>query len=207
MILLAIAGGIAGSSLSIGGLLVTIALALGFVAFFALGGTAVTRARPGILQAPRFADSPLMPGVLICLGLAALAAQVGLAAIIGALLAGMIVAETKEQHPVEEEVAPLYALFPPFFFAYIGLQVDLGALADGETLLLVAAVTVLAVVTKFAGAWVGARSLGSREARSLPWAWSRAGRSGSSWPASARRPAWWTTSCSRSWSRCRSSRR
>jgi Kef-type K+ transport system membrane component KefB len=164
MILLAVAGGIAGSSLSAGGVLLTAGLAVGFVAFFALGGTAVVRRRPGILQAPRFAESPLLPGVLLCLGLAALATELGLAAIIGALLAGMIVAETKEQHPVEEEVAPLYAFFPPFFFAYIGLQVDLGALADGGTLALLALVTAVAVITKFAGAWLGARELGSREA-------------------------------------------
>ena len=78
-----------------------------------------------MLQAPRFSESPLLPAVLLCLGLAALAAEMGLAAIIGAFLAGMIVAETKEQHPIEDEVAPLYAFFPPFFFALVGIQLDL----------------------------------------------------------------------------------
>ena len=38
----------------------------------------------------------------------------------------MMVAETKEQHPIEDEVAPLYAFFPPFFFAFIGIELDLG---------------------------------------------------------------------------------
>ena len=74
--------------------------------------------------------------MIICLGLAAFAAQIGLAAIIGAFLAGMMVAETKEQHPIEEEIAPLYAFFPPFFFVFIGTAVDLGALADADALLL-----------------------------------------------------------------------
>jgi hypothetical protein len=27
----------------------------------------------------------------------------------------MMVAESKEQHPIEDEAAPLYAFFPPFF--------------------------------------------------------------------------------------------
>jgi Kef-type K+ transport system membrane component KefB len=76
----------------------------------------------------------------------------------------MIVAETREQHPIEQEVEPLYALFPPFFFAFIGLEVDLDAFTDGGTLLLLAATVVLAALTKFAGAWLGARSLGRREA-------------------------------------------
>jgi len=74
------------------------------------------------------------------------------------------VAETKEHDPIEDEVAPLYAFFPPFFFAFIGTEVDLGALADPGTLLLLAGLTTLATVTKFAGAWLGARSLGGRDA-------------------------------------------
>ena len=79
------------------------------------------RRMPQLLHAPRFAESPLLPAVILCLGIAAIAAKIGLAAVIGAFLAGMIVAETKEQHPIEDEIAPLYAFFPPFFFASIGL--------------------------------------------------------------------------------------
>ena len=145
-------------------LAVSAVLAVAFVAFFALGGTSFMQRRPGILKAPRFSESPLLPAVLICLGLAALSSQIGLAAIIGAFLAGMMVAETKEQHPIEKEVAPLYAFFPPFFFAFIGLQLDLDAYVSLETLGLLAAVTVVAVLTKFVGSWVGALRLGRREA-------------------------------------------
>jgi Kef-type K+ transport system membrane component KefB len=165
MLILAVAAGVAAGDANVGGIILVVALAVGFVAFFALGGTALTRRWPGMLKAPRFSESPLLPAVIVCLGLAALAAEIGLAAIIGAFLAGMIVAETREQHPVEHEVAPLYALFPPFFFVYIGMQIDLGALARPGTLLLVGGVTALAAVTKFVGAWLGARSLGPAEAR------------------------------------------
>ena len=165
MILLAVAVGIAAEGgVDAVGILVVVALALGFVGFFAFGGAKLMSSRPQILHAPRFSESPLLPAVIICLGLAALSAQIGLAAIIGAFLAGMMVAETKEQHPIEDEVAPLYAFFPPFFFVFIGLEVDLGALADPDALALLAAVTAMAVVTKFVGAWLGARELGSRDA-------------------------------------------
>ena len=108
MLVLGVAVGLASdagtdfASLAISG-----ALAVAFVAFFTLGGTRFMQRRPGLLKAPRFSESPLLPAVLVCLGLAALAAEIGLAAIIGAFLAGMIVAETKEQHPIEDEVAPL----------------------------------------------------------------------------------------------------
>ncbi len=114
LILVAVATGIAAE----GGidpteLLVVCGLAVAFVGFFALGGTALVARRPQILHEPRFSDSPLLPAVILCLGLAAFAAQIGLAAIIGAFLAGLMVAETKEQHPIEDEIAPLYAFFPP----------------------------------------------------------------------------------------------
>jgi Kef-type K+ transport system membrane component KefB len=165
MLILAVAVGIAAGGADLLGIAVVVVLALAFVGFFALGGTAVTRRWPGILKAPRFSESPLLPAVILCLGLAALAAEIGLAAIIGAFLAGMIVAETKEQHPVEDEVAPLYAFFPPFFFVYIGMQIDLGALADAGTILLLVGVTALAAATKYVGAWLGARSLGPAGAR------------------------------------------
>jgi Kef-type K+ transport system membrane component KefB len=166
LILVAVATGLAAD----GGLVVTevllvAGLAVAFVAFFALGGTRLIAQRPQILQAPRFSESPLLPAVILCLGVAALAAQIGLAAIIGAFLAGLMVAETKEQHPIEDEVAPLYAFFPPFFFAFIGIELDLGALMNVDALLLLAAVTVVAVLSKLVGAWIGARGLERREAQ------------------------------------------
>jgi Kef-type K+ transport system membrane component KefB len=76
----------------------------------------------------------------------------------------MVVAETKEQHPIEEEVAPLYAFFPPFFFAFIGTEIDLSVFAGADTLGLLVAITAVAVASKFAGAWLGARPLGGRDA-------------------------------------------
>ncbi len=165
MIILAIGAGMAATGgVDVVSIATVVALALAFVAFFALGGTAFTRRRPQILSEPRFSESPVLPAVLVALGLAAFAAQIGLAAIVGAFLAGMIVAETKEHDPVEHEIAPLYAFFPPFFFASIGVAVDLSAFADATTLLLLGLVTAVAIVTKFAGAWLGARPLGGREA-------------------------------------------
>ncbi|HEX7279967.1 MAG TPA: cation:proton antiporter [Solirubrobacterales bacterium] len=145
-----------------------IALALGvaiaFVAFVALGGTRLLQSRPRLLEAPQFAESPLLPAVILCLGLAAFAANIGLAALIGAFLAGMIVAETKDHSSIEEEVRPLYWFFPPFFFAFIGIELDLGALLDGHALWLLAVITVLAAATKLVPAYLAARGLGRGEA-------------------------------------------
>jgi Kef-type K+ transport system membrane component KefB len=165
MILLAVVTGVAaGGGIDVAAMAVTIALAVGFVAFFALGGTRVAARWPRILESPRFSESPLLPAVIVCLALSVLAAEIGLALIIGAFLAGVIVAETKEHTAIEQEIAPVYAFFAPFFFASIGLLIDLDVLVDPGTLGLVGSLVALAVVTKFAGAWLGARSLGPRDA-------------------------------------------
>ncbi len=165
LLVLAVAVSIAETGgIDVGDLGLTAALSAAFVAFVALGGGSLLRRRPQLLTAPRFADSPLLPAVLLCLGLAVVAGEIGLAGIIGAFLAGMVIAESSEREAVESEVGALYAFFPPFFFASIGIQLDLGALADGPTLLLLTGVTALAVVTKLAGGWLGARQLGAREA-------------------------------------------
>jgi len=165
LLLVAVAAGVAAEGgVDIGAIAATAGIAVAFVAFVALGGTKLLQKRPALLHAPRFSESPLLPAVIVCLGLAALASQIGLAAIIGAFLAGMVIAETRDQSPIEQEVAPLYAFFPPFFFAFIGLELSLAALGDFDTLLLLAGVTVLAVLTKFAGAYLGAMRLGRRDA-------------------------------------------
>jgi len=170
MILLAVAVGIASEGgVDLASVLTVIGLAVAFVGFVALGGTRVVARWPALFHAPRFSDSPLLPAVILCLGLAAFAAQVGLAAIIGAFLAGMVVAESKDREDFEKEVAPLYAFFPPFFFVFIGLEVDLDALADRDTALILVVVTAIAVVTKFVPARLAARRLGRRDATIIGW--------------------------------------
>lgn len=165
LILLSVAVGMAAEGgVDAGEIALSLALAIGFVVFIALGGTRLLQNRPKLLDHPRFADSPLLPAVILCLGLAAFSAQIGLAALIGAFLAGLMVAETKDQNTIEEEVRPLYAFFPPFFFAFIGIELDLDALLDGHALVLLAAITALAIATKLVPAYLAARPLGRREA-------------------------------------------
>ena len=156
LILVAVAVGIASEGgVDLVAILVALGLAGGFLAFFALGGVRLMQSRPGLLHEPRFSDSPLLPAVMLCLVLAALAAEIGLATVIGAFLAGLIVAETKDQHPIEEEVEGLYAFFPPFFFAAIGIELDIGSFADAEVIGIVALLTIVAIATKVVGARLG----------------------------------------------------
>jgi Kef-type K+ transport system membrane component KefB len=169
MLILAFASGLAAGSVSLGGIGTLVVVALVFIGVVLIGGTRILRRRRSLLTDPEFAETPFLPGMIIMLGLAALASQIGLAAIIGAFLAGMVVGESSERHALESEVAPVAAFFTPFFFGFIGAQVDLAGLANLQTLALVAGVTAIAVGTKFIGAFLGAIRLGRAEATLIGW--------------------------------------
>lgn len=87
------------------------------------------------------------------MGLAALADFIGLATIIGAFAAGLILAKTDRRAPIEERVRPVADLFVPLFFVMVGMKVEPGRLNPlaGETQLgLALLLTAVAVATKLA---------------------------------------------------------
>jgi Kef-type K+ transport system membrane component KefB len=141
----------------------TLLVAVAAVGLVLLGFAAARRARGlrrEVFTWPLFADSPLVPAFILMFAFALLAALFGLAAIIGAFVAGLIVAETEARDELEHEIMPLRQIFTPFFFAVTGAQLDLGALLDPEILVLALTLTVVGVLTKAAGGVVGARSIG-----------------------------------------------
>jgi Kef-type K+ transport system membrane component KefB len=107
--------------------------------------------------------------MIVMLGLAALAAAIGLAAIIGAFLAGMVVGESSEKEALEQDVAPVAAFFTPFFFGFIGAQVDLAGLGSWNAVAILLGVTVIAILAKFVGAFLGSVDLGARRATAVGW--------------------------------------
>jgi Kef-type K+ transport system membrane component KefB len=153
-----------GESLHIGHLALVLGEAVGFVVVVALVGTRVARQSSRWLEAPIDSLSPLTIVLALCLGLAFLSTQFGLAAIIGAFLAGMIASETTQRHCLEEQTKPLLALMTPFFFVVTGTKVELSQLADWNTLGVLALVTAIAVVSKLIGGFFGALSLGRKGA-------------------------------------------
>jgi Kef-type K+ transport system membrane component KefB len=169
IMILSVATGVAAGSFQVSSLLSLLVVAVLFIAVVVIGGTRILARRRSLLTDPEFAETPFLPGMIIMLGLAALASLIGLAAIIGAFLAGMVVGESSERHALEAEVAPVAAFFTPFFFGFIGAQVDLAGLADAQALLLLAGITALAVGSKFIGAFVGALGQGRWRATLVGW--------------------------------------
>ncbi|MEO8803029.1 MAG: cation:proton antiporter [Rudaea sp.] len=154
----------AGGELRIGHLAVVLAEAIGFVLIIGLIGPRMMRRSSQWLDAPINPLSPLTLVLALCLGLAFVSTQFSLAAIIGAFLAGMIASETKQRETLEHQTQPLLALMTPFFFVMTGSKVELSQLANVETLLTLALITFIALVSKFAGGFLGAWSMGKRSA-------------------------------------------
>lgn len=164
MLLLAGVLGLKAGGISPGEVLVPLLTALLFVAIFMFGIPLLLKRFLSERKKIEFVQSPILPVIIFLFGLSALSTYIGLAAIIGAFLAGLTVSELREYYRIEEEVAPIYALFLPFFFVFIGLQVDVKVFLRPEILVLIGLITVLAIFTKFVGAAVGALPLGRQEA-------------------------------------------
>jgi Kef-type K+ transport system membrane component KefB len=97
----------------------------------------------------------LSTALVLCLLLSWLAAAVGLAPIVGAYAAGLILEPVHSRdftdrgvHSLEELVRPIAAFLVPVFFVVVGMRVDLSTLARGDVLGLAAALTLAAVVGK-----------------------------------------------------------
>ncbi|MGF0318044.1 cation:proton antiporter [Nocardia fluminea] len=94
--------------------------------------------------------------VVLIFGSAALSHSLGLEAIFGAFLCGMmLVSGGLRPHHIAPLNTVVMSVLAPIFFATAGLRMDLSVLVTGPLLLITAAVVVTAVVGKFAGAFLG----------------------------------------------------
>ncbi len=174
LIVLAIVSGVAeGGGLNILDIIIVAGMALSFVLAIILISTKVLplTIKPQPADAAvcstehrRRGVSPLALAIIVCFGLSAMASVFGLAAIIGAFLAGMVFAEYKERWPCEESFESINELMTPFFFVFVGIQVSLAAFTDLWLLAFALGITAVAILTKYVGCGLGARSLGRRSA-------------------------------------------
>lgn len=144
---------------------ITALLAIGFIAFVALiGARVVTRVAPGITNL-RISESLFIAGLVLCLGLAVAVSFIGIAAIIGAFLAGMALAQASEgDERLRAQTNGVVEFLVPFFLVNIGMQLQLSVFRDWSLVWLALAVTMVALVTKLIGCGAGAWSLGLKRA-------------------------------------------
>jgi hypothetical protein len=111
-------------------------------------------------------------GLIICFLFAALAEDMGLAAIIGAFIAGLIIKKTPQAGMIDNYVSTIgHTLFIPLFFVWIGASFNfLSIMKSGESASLIMFIIIfliLGLFGNFIGGAIGAKVAGLNKKESL----------------------------------------
>jgi Kef-type K+ transport system membrane component KefB len=164
LLVLAVVSSMARGKFNVAEILLTATLAIGFTAVLALwGGKAMGKVVFGLQGNMHVAEAEFAISLVLLFALSLLAVYVGVAAIVGAFLAGMALAEHVEPR-VHDLAQGVSELMVPFFLVGIGLHVDLRIFATPSVLMLALVVLVAAVATKFVACGLAAWRLGRVDA-------------------------------------------
>lgn len=148
LVLSVVLGLAAGAAIHVGKILGTVGLAVTFlVAAIVIG----TWSAPYLLKlAARLRGRGVIAVTAFTFGLvvAYLGSLLGLAAIVGAFAAGLVLASTEHRLHITERMEPVADLFVPVFFTVIGMQVNLALLGNWQMVGLAAVLLLVAVPTK-----------------------------------------------------------
>ncbi|WP_129727005.1 cation:proton antiporter [Ectobacillus funiculus] len=107
----------------------------------------------------RVTEATISAALIICFMYAYLAEYAGVAAIIGAYIAGVAISVTNYKHEVFEKVETIsYSIFVPVFFTSIGVSAQFSGIA--ENIGLIVSLSIVAILTKLVGASLGAKVSG-----------------------------------------------
>ncbi len=142
----------------------TAALAAAFVVVVGVwGGKAARRVVPRLQGSLRIAEAEFAVASVFLFALALLAVYIGVAAIVGAFLAGLALAESAGPR-VRYMSQGATELLVPFFLAGIGLHVHLGSLREPAMIWLAVLLCLAAVASKFVGCGLASLPLGRVDA-------------------------------------------
>jgi len=164
MIVLAVVSSLSEGRINYLSLAIVTGEAVGFsllVIFF--GSHVVGRFRPAVAKL-RARNSAFALSVVLCLGLSLASLYIGMAAIIGAFLAGLALADYSEQYHLQQNAHPIMEFLAPFFFVLLGAQINVRTVYQPGLLGMIGVICLLAVVSKMIGCGLGALSLGFKDA-------------------------------------------
>lgn len=164
MIVLAVVSSLSTGRINYLQLAIVTAEAVGFSVFMVMFGARVVRRMQPRVEKLRARNSAFILSIIFCLGLSLASVYIGMAAIIGAFLAGLALADHSEQWRLQENAHPVMEFLAPFFFVLLGAQVDLRSIDQPGVVGMAVAVCVLAIVGKLLGCGLGALSLGKGDA-------------------------------------------
>jgi Kef-type K+ transport system membrane component KefB len=159
-LMLSVVSAVATAGFSFGGLCLTVLAIAGVLLLAAVPGVSLVRSVLRRTTARADPGTTLAAVVVMILLSAALTQALGLEAVLGALVCGVVVAasgcvDLAWLSPLRTVVLSVLA---PIFFAMAGLRMDLTSLADPPVLGAAVLVVLVAVAGKFVGAYLGAKA-------------------------------------------------
>ncbi|MDP2960288.1 MAG: cation:proton antiporter, partial [candidate division Zixibacteria bacterium] len=138
--------------------------AVGFIIFLiVIGRRIIHRVVPRVAKF-RTKEAVFSLAIIFCLFLSAVSSYIDLAAIVGAFLAGMILAELNLEFNLSLKTESLYNFLVPFFFVILGSLVDLTIFNQSALLVAALIITLFAILGKLIGCGLGALNLGKKDA-------------------------------------------
>jgi Kef-type K+ transport system membrane component KefB len=144
-----------GGSLAAGDVALTLAKALGFLIGALVLGVLFSRRLFSLASKLRARGVLLATGLAFCFLLSWLSGVIGLAPIVGAFAAGLILEDVhyrdfvdRGEHGLEDLIHPISSFLVPIFFVVMGMRTDLKSFLGPGVLILAAALTVAAIVGK-----------------------------------------------------------
>lgn len=128
---------------------------LAFVGFLTIWGPKLAKRTHKWIERLNIPEGPFVFSVILCLGLAELADIIGLAAIIGAFMAGIVIDELAGVYELENKVKYVNEFLLPFFFVMMGAHLDPVSFLKPRLLFLVMVISLIAALSKMSGAWLG----------------------------------------------------
>jgi Kef-type K+ transport system membrane component KefB len=155
LIVLAVVKGLAKGKFQALEFTLLVAESLAFVGFLTMWGPRLAKRTRKWVERLNIPEGPFVVSVILCLGLAELADIIGLAAIIGSFMAGIVIDELAGVYDLENKVKYVNEFLLPFFFVMMGAHLDPRAFLRPNLLLLIVLISFLAVASKMIGAALG----------------------------------------------------
>lgn len=160
LIVLAVVSSVARGHVNVWEIALTASLATAFTVIMAFWGTtAVNRLLPHFDSRAKADEAKFHIALIFLFAMALLAQYTGVAAIVGAFLAGLALSDSADAR-VRTLTRGVSELLVPFFLAGIGLHLNLEVFRSRSTIVLALIILAAAVVTKLIGCGAGAVSLG-----------------------------------------------
>jgi Kef-type K+ transport system membrane component KefB len=152
LIVLALVRGLARGQFDTLEFILLVVESLVFVGFLTMWGPKLAKRTRKWVERISIPEGPFFLSVILCLGLAELADLIGLAAIIGAFMAGVMIDELAGVYDLERKVKYVSEFLLPFFFVMMGAHLDPRIFLNPRVLVLTLVITVVAIVSKILGA-------------------------------------------------------